>query len=248
MHDKSKSAYGKLCTLIYDLDKPFAGSQEIGSYTKHIPSKSSKILEAMCGSGRFLIPMLKEGYSISGFDSSDDMLKACADKCSELDLHTRLFIADVTNFRCEEKYDHVLITAGSASLLTNSGELAGAFRNIYDCLVPGGSFIFTYVGTDDRPEGGKEWREVMSYPHGRGEITCREKVFCEAGSNIADHEYMYELSESGKVIETEYQKLALRRYSFAELKTALQECGFRGVHEAEGCDDENECGMVICRK
>lgn len=55
----------------------------------------------------------------------------------------------------------------------------------------------------------------------------QEKVFCEAGSNIADHEYMYELSESGKVIETEYQKLALRRYSFAELKTALQECGFR---------------------
>lgn len=136
MHDKSKSAYGKLCTLIYDLDKPFAGSQEIGSYTKHIPSKSSKILEAMCGSGRFLIPLLKEGYSISGFDSSDDMLNACADKCAELDLHTRLFIADVTNFRCEEKYDHVLITAGSASLLTSSGELAGLSGTYMIALFP----------------------------------------------------------------------------------------------------------------
>jgi hypothetical protein len=31
----------------------------------------------MCGSGRFLLPLLEHGFSIDGVDASDDMLQAC---------------------------------------------------------------------------------------------------------------------------------------------------------------------------
>ncbi|MBX7042957.1 MAG: class I SAM-dependent methyltransferase [Ignavibacteria bacterium] len=248
MSDRDKSAYGKLCTLIYDLDKPLADKQEIDSFIEHISSASGRILEAMCGSGRFLIPMLKEGYCVSGFDSSAEMLKACSERCRELDLHPRLFTADVTDFNCDEKYDHVFITAGSASLLTTIEELSNAFRCIFNCLAPGGNFIFTYVNRGSREDTDSDWKEVMSYPLGRGVISCMEKVTCHASLRTVIYEYLYEVSENGIITGSEYQKLALRTYEFSELYTALHDCGFRNISEAEGCGPGSECGMVICRK
>ena len=40
----------------------------------------------MCGSGRFLIPLLKRGFDIDGVDASPHMLQACRDHCQRLGL------------------------------------------------------------------------------------------------------------------------------------------------------------------
>ncbi|MBN2532855.1 MAG: hypothetical protein JXB88_08190 [Spirochaetales bacterium] len=68
--------YGKLCTIIYDLDKPMAGEKELSLYKRFVNSKDDPILESMCGSGRFYIPLLKQGYNISGFDLSDEIMNS----------------------------------------------------------------------------------------------------------------------------------------------------------------------------
>ena len=49
--------YGKLCTQFYDLDKPTAPPEALAFYLKHARQANGAVLEAMCGSGRFLIPM-----------------------------------------------------------------------------------------------------------------------------------------------------------------------------------------------
>ena len=41
------------------------------------------VLEVMCGSGRFLVPLAAAGIDIDGIDASEDMLAACARKCAE---------------------------------------------------------------------------------------------------------------------------------------------------------------------
>jgi SAM-dependent methyltransferase len=68
---------GKLCTIFNDLGKSLAAREETGLYTRFVRSKRESILEPMCGSGRFLLPLLQQGYDISGFDLSSDMLDAC---------------------------------------------------------------------------------------------------------------------------------------------------------------------------
>ncbi|MCT8139339.1 class I SAM-dependent methyltransferase [Anaerobacillus sp. CMMVII] len=82
--------YGSLCTQIYDLDKPEPAQNELKFYLKYLKNKEMQILEPMCGSGRFLIPILERGYQIDGFDVSEDMLLACEQKAREKNLNCNL--------------------------------------------------------------------------------------------------------------------------------------------------------------
>ena len=47
------------------------------------------ILEPMCGTGRFLLPLFEEGFffNVHGFDASDNMLAALHTKARDRNLH-----------------------------------------------------------------------------------------------------------------------------------------------------------------
>ena len=78
--------------------------------------------------------------------------------------------------------------------------------NLFNCLVPGGSFIFPYVSLGSMPGINGEWMEVMRYPLDDALITCRQRVTCGLDSDISDYEYLYEISGGGRIIETEQQE------------------------------------------
>ena len=67
-------SYGKLCTQFYDLDKPSAPPDALAFYLEHARQANGPVLEAMCGSGRFLVPMMQAGIDMDGLDASSDML------------------------------------------------------------------------------------------------------------------------------------------------------------------------------
>lgn len=65
--------YKKLCTLFYDTDKPVPPPEEFLFYSSLCEEYKTDILEPMCGSGRFLIPLLERGYLIDAFDASESI-------------------------------------------------------------------------------------------------------------------------------------------------------------------------------
>lgn len=73
--NQMKSSYLNLCTEFYDLTKAEAGPKEVAFYEKLLGTAKGPILEAMCGSGRLLIPLLKEGLVLEGVDNSSHMLQ-----------------------------------------------------------------------------------------------------------------------------------------------------------------------------
>ena len=77
------------------------------SYAK----KGQKILEPLCGSGRFLIPFMKRDFDICGIDLSAEMLNELKRKSPD----ARAVQADVTEYSPEEKFDYILIPSGSVS-------------------------------------------------------------------------------------------------------------------------------------
>ena len=72
--------YKNLCTEFYDLDKPTAPEDALEFYTNEILGHTQPVLEPMCGSGRFLIPLLQKGIEIEGSDASAEMLDECRKK------------------------------------------------------------------------------------------------------------------------------------------------------------------------
>src|SRR5271156_4569881 len=75
--------YLNLCTEFFDLDKPIAAPEEYEFFRTYVAHSSGPILEPMCGSGRYLIPLLEAGYNVEGFDASPFMLQALHAKCAE---------------------------------------------------------------------------------------------------------------------------------------------------------------------
>ena len=42
---------------------------------KYLQESGGPVLDPMCGSGRFLIPLMEDGFDVHGFDASPTMLE-----------------------------------------------------------------------------------------------------------------------------------------------------------------------------
>lgn len=219
--------YGKLCTLIYDLDKKFASDEEIEIYTKHIKSKKDKILEPMCGSGRFYIPLLRSGYDITGFDSSNEMLKSCRKRCQIENLTPNIFNETILNLTNYNKFDHILVPIGSMSLLIEQNELLKSLKNVYKSLNENGFFVFSFLNFNNcEVDETQNWTESMKYPIENMEISCKHKTSYNKDLKIIDMKLMYELMKDDSVLEEEYQDFPMRLFNEENIIRDLKEIGF----------------------
>src|SRR2546422_9422646 len=109
-----RAEYKALLTEAYDLDKPEAPGEALAYYMRHIRACGEPVLEAMCGSGRFLAPLLEAGIDVDGVDASADMLAACAARCEERRIRARTYRQFLHELGLPRRYR--LIFAGGASL------------------------------------------------------------------------------------------------------------------------------------
>lgn len=91
----------------YDLLSPGLPG-ELQFYRKLAKGKK-KVLEIACGTGRILLPILKEGVDISGIDLSTKMLQILKRKAKAEGLSPKVHLADMRNFRLKDKFDLIII-------------------------------------------------------------------------------------------------------------------------------------------
>ena len=71
--------YGSLCTELYERLHARAPEDELAFYLSYA-RPGQRILEPLCGSGRFLVPFLERGLDIRGMDASEEMLSRLREK------------------------------------------------------------------------------------------------------------------------------------------------------------------------
>ena len=69
-----KATYLELSTQLYEISKPTATEYALTFYKSYAGEASGMILEPMCGAGRFLMPLAKDGYKIEESDTNEHML------------------------------------------------------------------------------------------------------------------------------------------------------------------------------
>lgn len=67
---------------MYEILHAEAPQDELNFYLSYA-EKGKKILEPLCGSGRFLVPFVERGLDISGIDLSNEMLQKLKQKLPE---------------------------------------------------------------------------------------------------------------------------------------------------------------------
>ena len=155
--------YRRLLTRAYDVDKPEAPVGELAFYREQLSRAGEPALEVMCGSGRFLLPLLAEGFDVDGVDSSSDMLAACRSKGGEL-VSGRLHDQPVQRLDLPRQYSYVFCGGGSFGLLTEDDDIIAALAGLLEVLRPGGLLSFEVETPFARPRlrpgswAGRWWR------------------------------------------------------------------------------------------
>ncbi|WP_175987751.1 class I SAM-dependent methyltransferase [Bacillus sp. Marseille-Q1617] len=228
----SFSHYGKLCTEVYDLTKEVGQSfsGDIEFYREKLRDTKGRILEAMVGSGRVMIPLLANGLKVDGMDDSPEMLASCRHRLEERGLQAELYESNLQTLDLPHQYEAIIIPGGSFLLIDDREESMHALRKLHDHLEPGGRLMMDVFLPDAQFETGKVNTSVFPLPDG-DTITMESKLV------EADFFYQrkvthlkYEKWRSGSLIETELQRFAIRWYGVEELRLILKEIGFSKIN------------------
>lgn len=221
------SQYGKLATEFYELDKPTAPPDAFDFYEAFARAARGPIHEPMCGSGRFLLPLLAQGLDISGTDSSPKMLDACQRRATALGLKPELTRQSLQELTCERPPSLIFIPSGSFGLLLDDATVQAALERVHQVLATGGTFLveaerLAPSAPDLSGSWGGRWVER---PDGAKLILSWLTQY-SGSANITTGVHRYELVKDGQVLEVEHDDFRVRSYESEEFRRLLERAGF----------------------
>ncbi|QVQ52847.1 class I SAM-dependent methyltransferase [Spiractinospora alimapuensis] len=220
--------YGALSSRGYDLDKPVGFSfGDVEFYSRLLAGTQGEILEPAVGNGRMLVPLLREGLRVRGYDTSPHMVELCRAHCAREGLAGDVFVDDLATYRAPGRYEAVVVPAGSFSLLPSPEAAVAALAAIRDSLVAGGRFVCDLepppVGVDIATSPRQWWdgEELITMSSMHTEFDPRTQRTTEW--------LRYELWEEGVLRRGELQVFSLLWFGLAEFTGMLTDAGFTSV-------------------
>lgn len=223
---RNSSAYQTLCTQFYDLEKPHAPPDALLYYLDKAKEANGKILEPMCGTGRFFVQLLEKGYNITGFDRSPHMLRVCEEKCAAKGLQGNLQEADFESFTSNERYKLIFIPSSSFCLLTDPLAVHKALEKIYTLLDQEGKFIFEVETIHAAEEGVGGWHARWIELPDRSLLVGNFATRFNPQNHIETVLCRYELWENNAIVATEVENFQVRLYETDGIDALLEEQGF----------------------
>lgn len=239
--------YGELSTKLYEVTKPVGHSLngDMEYYLEKVKNRQGSVLEAGVGTGRMLIPLLKEGIAIDGVDISPEMLTQCKTNMQKYQVNTNLFNQDLIQLDLKQKYSTIIMPSGSFCLLSRN-QIDTFLQRIYHHLEEDGQFIFDTSLPTDFQTGDME---ISNYP-----ITEDSGIlFTSTSKNIdwleqkVSYIHKYELLHKGAVEKTEISHFILYWYGLKELEGLLKHIGFSSIHYDIGYGQEKDPSLITFR-
>ena len=249
--DKTLDTYLSLCSEVYDLSKPNPPEDAYAFYHDYAMKANGLILEPMCGTGRFLLPLLEESFNVHGFDASKHMLEALHTKAKAKNLEPTVWTGFVEDLKRPEKYKLIFIPSGSFCLIIDPVQVEKSLKAIYDHLDDGGIFLFEAETLHAVPQAAI-WRgSVWPKPNGQKIILSQLATLQD---DICTSLCKYELMEAGKIIHTEIEELKVKIYDQDQLMEILKSVGFQHIRtlkafdQSSGPASQDESIVYECRK
>lgn len=250
--------YNKLCTEFYILDKALASGYELDFYTKLLQPQTGPFLEAMSGSGRLLIPLLKNGINIDGVDNSHYMINECKKICHVYDLHPNLFEQSITKLSIPKKYAGIIIACGSFQLLARE-ESIQTLQLLKKYLLPGGFIALeTFIPWESIKASIKEGQilenAVINLPTIRSvkypdnstlNLTTTQTTIYPKEQRELSHCKYEKYSPTGTLLETDEEEFRLEWYYQYEMKLMLEKAGFSKINIVEASLELNPRATIF---
>jgi SAM-dependent methyltransferase len=132
---------------------------DVGSFADDLPlyrelarRNLGPILDAMCGTGRVIVPLAQAGFQTVGLDIASAMVAAVERKIAAYSLDQRLRVAqgDVRAFELPERFGLILVPLNSFMHLETVDDQLAALRAIKRHLRPDGLLVLDLFNPDPR--------------------------------------------------------------------------------------------------
>jgi SAM-dependent methyltransferase len=142
----------------YDLIAPFYDiehaqfDEDLNLYLDFAKSRMGPLLELACGSGRLLLPLAREGYELTGADTSAAMLSLAHQRLQGAGVASRckLVQQDICTLHLEQQFSMAFIALGSFAHISTRKRQQQALAAVHTHLTPGAIFILDIANADAR--------------------------------------------------------------------------------------------------
>lgn len=220
--------YASIASEIYDIDKPYGALPDTAFHLETLANVSGPILEPACGSGRTLVPLLKAGHDVTGFDPSPEMLAQCHARCAEAGFNANVNEARYEDFSYDKKFAAILIPAGSFTLIDDFAIAIDVLKRFHAHLAPGAKLILDIQGVNYLQGAGDDLRQ-WNAPNG-DLLTCEGRRFeTDSLKQRARTRYRYERWRDTQLIESQIDIMSQRYWGKDEFALALSSTGFTDI-------------------
>lgn len=236
--------YGELSTKLYEITKPVGHSMggDIEYYYEKLKRRQGNVLEAGVGTGRMLIPFLKEDIAIDGVDISSDMLDQCRTNMKNHQVNTNLYKQDLTHLHLDQKYHTIIMPTGSFCLLPR--DLIHTFlQNLYHHLEEDGQFIFDALLPTDFKTGEIDIN-TYSLTEDSGILFTSISQDIDWLEQKVSYIHKYQQLLNGAVEKTEISHFILYWYGIKELELLLENIGFSQINYEIDYGKGNDTSLI----
>ena len=237
---------------------------EVAYYRSAVARLGGPVLDAGCGAGRVMVPLLRDGHDVDGCDVSADMIDACRSKATAAGFEPRLFVQALDEIETGRRYRTIIVCGVFGLGSTRERDLA-ALRSMRELLEPDGALL---VDVEMPYADARHWRywptnERASLPETLESPSRRRRA--SDGSEYAmssrivtldpleqrmEMEIGAELWRSGALEAAETHRLAIGMYFKNEMLMMLERVGFtrielHGEHEVRPPTGDDEFVVFV---
>ncbi len=218
----------------FDYEKWFHYIEEI--YKKYEKTPKT-LLEMACGTGNLSYHLGRANYKLTCFDLSQEMLTEAYKKLRTFK-NVRILNQDMVDFKLSSTFDSVLAVCDSINYITEEGDLARAFKNVWNHLEENGIFIFD-INSRYKLKNIIGNNNFIEESEG---IFYTWQNFYEEDTNINNFYLSFFQTEDGETYKRFDEDHRQRAYSLDEILEALKEAGFTRIdyYEAFGFEEIKE--------
>lgn len=222
------------------------GGQEL-AYFRPFVEAGHPALDAGCGNGRLLLPLLRAGLDVDGCDVSADMVALCRAQAEAEGLDPTLWVQPLHELEPPRSY-RTIVVCGAFGLGTTREQDEQAIRRLYAALEPGGTLLL-----DNEVPYSSARRRLRWTAEGRAELPGAwgdepDRRAAPDGSEYSHWSRMLEVDpldqmriekrRDGELVAEEERPLSMRMWFRDELVLMLRTAGFSEVTVHGGYSDE----------
>ncbi len=197
-------------------------------FKKYRKAKTGTILDVGCGTANHMIPLIKNGYSVTGVDASSQMLKIAREKLDRGGFKADLIKDSSQAFTINRKFDAIVCLFSVINYAAANGDILRTLKNICAHMGRTSIFIFDFWNASAVVDYYRP-RERTHFRKNGMDLERQSVTKVYPSQKRSEANYTSPLKQDGRVIRRDKEKHVLKYFSLEEIADCLGRAGLKVV-------------------